>query len=305
VPVRSSRAPAHIRIADVLNICAQDVAPKHARPYETAHRLTALAEYWGDRPLSAVNGKTCRDYVEQAGSPAAARRHLEDFRAAILHHRREGLCSEVIEVVLPDKGPPRERWLTRSEAARLLWACWRGGQGRRKHVARFILVALATGTRAGAICGASFTQTPGRGYVDLEHGTFYRKAMGARETDKRQPPVRLPPRLLAHMRRWKRVGSSQTAVVEYEGLEVLRVSKAFSRAAKEAGLDGVSPHVLRHTSITWAAQAGVPFFDISTYFGASTRIVEATYAHHHPDAGKSVHAGIERQRQTVRRTDSA
>ena len=100
---RSSRAPSQVRIADVLNIYAQDVAPKHARPYETAHRLNALAEYWGDRPLSAVNGKTCRDYVEHAGSQAAARRHLEDFRAAIIHHRREGLCSEIVEVVLPTR----------------------------------------------------------------------------------------------------------------------------------------------------------------------------------------------------------
>ncbi len=100
-PDRSSRAPSQVRITDVLNIYAQDVATTHARPYETAHRLAALSEYWGDRPLSAVNGKTCREYVQHAGSPAAARRHLEDFRAAIIHHRREGYCSEVIEVVLP------------------------------------------------------------------------------------------------------------------------------------------------------------------------------------------------------------
>ena len=160
-PDRSSRAPSQVRITDVLNIYAQDVATTHARPYETAHRLAALSEYWGDRPLSAVNGKTCREYVQHAGSPAAARRHLEDFRAAIIHHRREGYCSEVIEVVLPEKSPPRERWLTRSEAARLLRACWRGGQGRRKHVARFILVALFTGTRASAICGAAMEPTPG------------------------------------------------------------------------------------------------------------------------------------------------
>ncbi len=140
---------------------------------------------------------------------------------------------------MPDKGAPRERWLTRPEAARLLWACWRGGQGRRKHIARFILVGIYTGTRASAICGASLTQTPGRGYVDLERGVFYRRAVGAKETDKRQPPVRLPPRLLAHIRRWQRVGASQAAVVDYEGLPVLRVSKAFRRAADEAGLDGV------------------------------------------------------------------
>jgi integrase len=175
------------------NIYAQDVAATHARLHETAHRLAALAEYWGDRPLSAVNGKTCREYVEHAGTPAAARRHLEDFRAAIIHHRREGFCSEVIEVVLPEKSPPRERWLTRSEAARLLWACWRGGQGRRKHVARFILIALFTGTRASAICGAAMEPTQNRGHVDLDQGVFYRRAPGSKQTNKRQPPVRLPP----------------------------------------------------------------------------------------------------------------
>ena len=71
--------------------------------------------------------------------------------------------------------------------------------------------------------------------------------------------------------------------------------KAFSAAAREAGLEGVSPHTLRHTSITWAAQAGVPFFEISTYFGASTKIVENVYAHHAPDAGSAVHRALERK----------
>jgi hypothetical protein len=40
-----------------------------------------------------------------------ARRELEDLRAAINHHRREGLCSEVVSVVLPEKSAGRELWL--------------------------------------------------------------------------------------------------------------------------------------------------------------------------------------------------
>jgi integrase len=123
-------------------------------------------------------------------------------------------------------------------------------------------------------------------------------AIGAKETDKRQPPVRLPPRLLAHMR-WQRVGASQTAVVEYEGLPVLRVSKAFRRAADEAGLDGVSPHTLRHTAVTWAMQGGAPMFDASAVFGMSVKVLEHVYAHHHPDAGRSVHAAMERRRPVL------
>ena len=38
---------------------------------------------------------------------------------------------------------------------------------------------------------------------------FHRRALGARETKKRQPPVRLPDRLLAHLRRWQRLGIAQ------------------------------------------------------------------------------------------------
>jgi hypothetical protein len=39
-------------------------------------------------------------------------------------------------------------------------------------------------------------------YVDLERGIFYRKAIGKRTTRKRQTPAPIPPRRLAHLRRW-------------------------------------------------------------------------------------------------------
>ena len=70
-----------------------------------------------------------------------------------------------------------------------------------RHIARFILIGLYTGTRAGAIASASPYAEPGRSYVDLERGIFYRKAIGKRATKKRQPPAPVPPRLLAHLRR--------------------------------------------------------------------------------------------------------
>ena len=114
-----------------------------------------------------------------------ARRELEDLRAAINHHRKEGLCNEIIEIVLPPKSAPRERWLTRSEAAKMIREAWRyqeissgkaTGRHSRRHIARFMLVALYTGTRSGAICGAAIRPAIGRGYVDLVEGVFYRRA---------------------------------------------------------------------------------------------------------------------------------
>jgi hypothetical protein len=153
------RPPAAIPVADVLALYARDVAPGHARPKETFHRITTLLSFFGDKVLSDINGQLCRAYADRRQAVVAARRELEDLRAAINHHRREGLCSAIVEVVLPDAPAPRERWLTRDEAARLIRAAWRYKEIQkghpterrsRRHIARFTLVALYTGTRAGA-----------------------------------------------------------------------------------------------------------------------------------------------------------
>src|SRR5450631_3829377 len=118
---RGSRDPDQIPVADVLTAYLTDIVPGHSRPKETKGRIAALDSFFGDRMLSYVTGETCRAYAAQRSTDAAARRELEDLRAAINHHRREGLCSKVVEVVLPAAAAPRERWLTRSEAARLVW----------------------------------------------------------------------------------------------------------------------------------------------------------------------------------------
>ncbi len=288
---RSSRDPDQIPIADVLTIYLTDIVPRHSRPKETKGRIKALDSFFGDKMLSYVTGETCRTYAAQRSTDAAARRELEDLRAAINHHRREGLCNKVVEVVLPLERPPRERWLNRSEAARLIWSAWRYREvqkGRqtdrrsRQHVARFILVALYTGTRASAVCGAALQATVGHGWVDLNRGVFYRRAAGHRETNKRQPPVPLPDQLLAHLRRWKRRG--QRFAVEWNGNPVQSVDKAFANVVTDAGLgDDVTPHVLRHTAATWLMQAGTDVWEAAGYLGMTIEMLSLRYGHHHPD----------------------
>jgi integrase len=306
------RRPSEILIADVLAIYLIDVAPRHARQDETKQRVLTLDAWWAEKTLADVNGANCRAYVEhrtqqswKAAKPertgnaprmvtaAAARRELEDLRAAINHHRREGLCSEIVSVVLPPRGDSRERWLTRSEAARLLWAAWRARQVMRdngtlravgRHVARFILVGLYTGTRSSAICGAALMPTVGRGHVDLDRGVFYRRAIGRRETKKRQPPVKLPARLLAHMRRWAALGLARRTVVEWNGKPVESVRKGFEAAVQAAGLGpDVTPHILRHTCATWLMQSGVDLWHAAGFLGMTVQQLEAGYGHHHPD----------------------
>jgi integrase len=305
-----SREPDEIPIADVLTIYLRDVVPGHSRPKETKGRIRALNSFFGDKVLSYVSGETCRGYAKQRSTDATARRELEDLRAAINHHRREGLCNKIVEVLLPPERPARDRWLTRSEAAQLIWAAWRYREVQkgkptdrrsRQHVARFILVALYTGTRASAVCGAALEPTPGHGWIDLENGVFYRRPPGQRETKKRQPPVPLPNRLLAHLRRWK--GQGQRFAVEWNGEAIKSISKAFANVVPNAGLgDDVTPHVLRHTAATWLIQAGADIWEAAGYLGMTVEMLSRRYGHHHPDhlaGAKQAIARHGRGRETV------
>ena len=281
------------QIATIIAIYAEDIAHSHARPNETASRLNRVLDYFDGKTLDYLNKGTCAAYVQSRGHLAAARRELEDLRAAIRHHWEIGGCTSLTPVVLPAKGEARESWLTRPEAAKLLLVAWRRRQQFKrygtereiaKHVARFILVGLYTGTRAGAICGAAMAPEPGRGWIDTENGIFYRKRLGKAVTKKRQPTVRIPPRLLAHIRRWKRLRVSRIALVEWNGRPIQRLNKAFRGVVKAAGLPGeISPHVLQHTAITWQAQLGVPPHEICGFFGITMEMFERVYGHHHPD----------------------
>jgi integrase len=198
------------------------------------------------------------------------------LRAAIGHHARENLHHAVIHVTLPEKGGPRERWLTREEAARLIWTCWRAREtqivhrgplkGQKietdkrplRHIARFLLIGMYTGTRAGAIASASPERDEGRSFVISTGGIFYRLAEGKRATNKRQPPVPIPGRLLAHMRRWTRRGVVRSHFVEWNGQPVKSVKTGFATAVRLSGLSlkegKISPHTLRHTAATWLMQ---------------------------------------------------
>jgi integrase len=300
-PERRDRDLEAIDVADVLSIYVDDCGHRQANQERFRRRIARLNEYWGGKALATVTGATCRQYVKDRGNLGGARRDLEDLRAAINHHAKEGLHRGVVRVVLPEKGQPRDRWLTRQEAARLLWACWRTREvqtthrGARKgskietdryplrHIARFTLIALYTGTRPGAVMTSSYVRGPGRSFVDLDRGIFYRLAEGRRVTKKRQSPTPLPPRLLAHVRRWARLGTANDYFVEWNGKPVCSIKVGYKRAIALAGLLGkVTPHTLRHTAATWLMQQGVPVWEAAGFLGMSPAMVEQTYGHHHP-----------------------
>jgi integrase len=196
----------------------------------------------------------------------------------------------------------------------LLWTCWRYREvqtrhrgplksqkietGKRplRHIARFILIDLYTGTRAGAIASASPYRETGRSYVDLENGIFYRLAQGRRPTKKRQPPAPIPGRLLAHMRRWVRTGAIVSHFVEFNGAAVKSVKSGFRSAVGIAKLSTeageVTPHTLRHTAATWLMQRGADPWKAAGFLGMSVEVLLDTYGHHHPEFLREAAAAI-------------
>jgi integrase len=73
-------------------------------------------------------------------------------------------------------------------------------------------------------------------------------------------------------------------VVEWAGERIASIKTGFNAAVKAAGLEKVSPHVLRHTAAVHLAAAGTPMSKISQYLGHSnTQVTERVYARFAPD----------------------
>lgn len=279
-PERRERPLSEIKIADVIGIYLDDVAPGLARPEKAGERAERLLEFFGHRRLDEISPPLCREYEAwregkgrtNKGTGGGARRDLEDLRAAITYHHKKALHREVVYVTLPERGEARQRWLERREFARILWTCLRTREvqnGREtdkqpfRHLCRFLLLALYTGSRPGAVFAASWERAPGRSWVDVERGVFHRHVQGAVRTNKRQPTVRLAPGLLAHLRRWKRLDAAkappQPHVVTFNGVPVADAGTALARACKLAGIEGgVTAYTLRHSAASWLVAKGLP-----------------------------------------------
>jgi integrase len=174
---------------------------------------------------------------------------------------KEGKLDRLIPISLPSQPEPRQRHLSRSEVAALLAGAlgWdRHGVRHRpkinRHLARFILVAVYTGTRHDAILRLRWAPNIESGWIDLASGVMYRRGSGAIDKGKHRPPVPITPRLLSHLHRWRRF--TATHVIEYAGRPInTKERRAWQTARELAGLGtDVTPHILRHTCATMLLQ---------------------------------------------------
>lgn len=325
----SRRDPDQVAVASVLALYALEKAPRESDPISVAGWIETLLEWWGEKVLSDVRRSACeayvtwrtaqpnRSYKDPATAPRVsaqtARRELETMSAAIGYWDGEHHLSRRPAVHLPEKPETSRDALTRSQAAALLLAAmgWRKDQSglwtrlqtssraNRAHMRRFILIGLYTGTRPGVIPKLLWSASDKQAWVDLDAGMIYRR--GKLEKDqktKRRPVVKLPPRLLAHLRRWRRMDAEREAglrvldpsarlthVIHHGGVALAgRVRTGFEGCVRDAGLEPeTTPHWLRHTAATWLMEAGVDVWLASAYLGMTPETLIKVYGHVRPD----------------------
>lgn len=287
-------------VGDVLAAYAEEVAVNRASSTTLLSYITYLAEWFGDIFVSSIDPAKVRGYgaarkAKKIGSadpgirarapvPADStiRKELGVLVAALNHAREQHRLTRVPPIELPPSAPRRDRWCTPEEVAALLQATLAAGGSTtkkvdagiklRRHLRLFIMLALATGGRRSALTEIKWVQ------VDLVNGMIDLNAPGRAQTAKRRPRVPIDAWMVDALK------EAQTPfVIECRGKPVKSIARAFHALAVRAGLPDVTPHVLRHTVGTWAAQAGKPMGHIAWLLGHSSQTTTEIYAHQHPD----------------------
>jgi len=151
------------------------------------------------------------------------------------------------------------------------------------HLKLFIILAIATGGRTTALLELTWDRvnfaegwidlgTPGEiGADDITHKGYQKGRAKVAMNDMSRAA-------LADMYDWR----MSDHVIEWAGRPIRSVKKSFARAAKSAGLEGVTPH----TIATWCAEDGIEMQEIARLLGHKrATTTEAHYAK--PDARAS------------------
>ncbi len=207
-------------------------------------------------------------------SDGTLRRELGFLAAACRHAARKKRIElgDVPYVPMPPAPPPRDRYLSVEEEEQLVGACQvetlasARNPARLTRIWRFLILALETAARREAIETLTWFQ------VDFGTGTINLNPPGRRQTNKRRAVVRMSNRLRTMLERAFREKTT-AFVLDHAG----EVRTAFENLVMRAKLEDVTPHTLRHTWATRAAQAGVPMREIADWLGDSIQTVEKNY----------------------------
>ena len=222
------------------------------------HEWKAVGPFFADRVVSTITEEDCHAYtalrLSQGRKPGTIWTELGRLRMAFVWAERKGLVERAPHVWRPPQGPPRDKSLTREQAAEVVDAC------QLPHVRLFCVLALATAGRAGALLGLTWDR------VDLERGFVDLRDPSRAVTKKGRAAVPLGDNVLGDLRRARHEATSKW-VIEWGGKRVGSVKKGIAAAGKRAGFPWVTPHVFRHSAARFMAEDGVPMAEIAQFLG--------------------------------------
>lgn len=223
---------------------------------------------------SDITKALCQGFMSQrhreGASSGTVHVELGYLRSALRYAEHEGWIAKAPYIPMPSKPAPRDHRLTRDEIERLLEHAW------MPHVKLFIVLAMTTAGRAGAILDLTWDR------VDLERRRIALHDPQRRTTAKGRATVPMNDTAFLWLSRAYQARVSDY-VVEWGGEKVGSVKKGIMLAARRAGLV-CTPHVLRHSSACLLAEAGVPMAEIAAYLGHSNPATTfKVYAKFSPD----------------------
>lgn len=283
----NSLDPRAIPVADALSFYVMHHIPTLANPKNEALILKALLPFWGELNLSDVAKSNSKRYATrrygEGVRPGTVRRELKVLQSAVNIYTEDREIPFLCRLEMPPAGEARLRWLTRSEAAAFIHAARRRGL---HYIARLILIGIYTGTRSKAIRSMKWVVSIDSGYFDLDLGIMYRKGASERSTTKRRPSMRIPARLLPHLKRWKRLDGECIHVIHRNGKPLHSTKRAWAGSRDDAGLGSdVIPHTLRHTAASWGIQnveTPQELQSLADFLGMSMKMLLEVYGHLNP-----------------------
>lgn len=227
-----------------------DLRPEHFNAYQNARRTGRIGK-------------------RQAKSSGTLLRELTHLQTAINYCERAKLINPTHApfIPMPQKPAPRDRWLKKDEIDLL-----KANTVPFSRAEIFINIALATGARKTMIETLKWSQ------VSLETNMID-FAKGHPITKKRRPVVPIRSDLREYIEKLLRHSPPQSHyVLGHPGC----IRWSLDAVCKRAHIDGVTPHVFRHTYATHASMNGVPLTDIARILGDTITTVEKVYAKFQP-----------------------
>ncbi|MDT7779077.1 MAG: hypothetical protein QOC99_1589 [Acidobacteriota bacterium] len=173
----------------------------------------------------------------------------------------------------------RERILTRDEETRLLAAC----VGRRAHLRPIIVAALDTGCRLGELLKMRWRD------VDLNAGLITIEAFNTKTMRQRQ--VSITARFAAELEQLWRKSQKDSDTLIF-GIEC-SIRHAFNGACKDAGLEKIRMHDLRHSHATRLDDLGFSLAKIGGQLGHTVVQTTLRYVNRDKTAVKQVAAALD------------